>query len=82
MALGVSTEQLAVISADLNDFVRLVRHGTAPEARRFADRTATLADDVREHLALASRLMAALKPAAIWPRRRPGTRANRRQQFP
>jgi hypothetical protein len=63
-ALGASTERLAVISADVNELIRTVGRGGVPEARQFDDRMVSLAGDVRQHLALASRLMAALQPAA------------------
>ena len=64
MALGVSTERLAVISADLSELIRVVGRSGAPAARRFDDHMADLAGDVRRHLVLAARLMTALKPAA------------------
>ena len=64
MALGVSTERLAVISADINELIRFVGRSGAPSARRLHDHMAALAADVRQHLVLAAQLMAALQPAA------------------
>jgi hypothetical protein len=72
-ALGVSTDQLALVAADLQDFARLVRQGMAPSAEQFGDTVAMLAGDVRMHLGLAARLMAELKPTAA-PRRGAGKR--------
>ncbi|MDQ2733762.1 MAG: hypothetical protein M3Y55_01955 [Pseudomonadota bacterium] len=62
-ALGLSTERLAVISADINELIRMVGRDL-PASRVFDDRMASIAGDVRHHLVLASRLMTALKPAA------------------
>ncbi|MGZ5652329.1 MAG: hypothetical protein ACXWG8_18545 [Usitatibacter sp.] len=77
-ALGVSTDHLAAVFADVNDLIRLIRHGTLPPASHFDERMRTLADDVRQHLTIASRLMAELKPAAARrayaSRRQPGSR--------
>ena len=63
-ALGVSTERLAVISADINELMRVVGRGGMPAYRQFDDRMVGVAGDVHQHLVLASRLMTALKPAA------------------
>ena len=63
-ALGVSTERLAVISADINELIRVVGRGGMPASRQFDGRMAGVAGDVRQHLVLASQLIAALKPAA------------------
>ncbi len=63
-ALGASTERLAVISADVNELIRVVGRSDVPAARQLDDRIVSLAGDVRQHLVLASRLMTALKPAA------------------
>ena len=62
--LGISTERLAAISADINELLRVVGRGGMPVSRQFDDRMAGVAGDVRQHLVLASRLMTALKPAA------------------
>ncbi|MEO8925185.1 MAG: hypothetical protein ABI330_20560 [Caldimonas sp.] len=63
-ALGVSTERLAVVSADVNELIRVLGRGGMPASRQFDDRMAGVAGDVRQHLVLASRLITALKPAA------------------
>jgi hypothetical protein len=57
-ALGVSTEQLATLSIDINALFRLFAHGSSVEARKYRDRIEGLADEVRHHLQLSSRLMA------------------------
>ena len=62
-ALGESTEQLAVVSTDLDELVRTVRRGTTSSSRLIEDWLRPLLDDVRKHVALASRLMAGLRPA-------------------
>ena len=80
-ALGASTEQLAVVSADINELIRLIRRGSAPAAQQFSDRLGTLAGDVRQHLVLASRLVVELQPAAR-PRQRSGKRPDHWQRAP
>ena len=56
-ALLKSTDQLAVISVDINALIRLVRTGSVTQAAAYRERFLALADDVRSHLALASRLL-------------------------
>ncbi|MGH7186796.1 MAG: hypothetical protein ACREIB_11040 [Pseudomonadota bacterium] len=68
-ALSISTDQLAAIAADVNESMRLIRRGTAPSVQQFNERMTGLAEDVRRHLGVASRLMAELKPAATRPGR-------------
>ena len=65
-ALARSTDQLAVISTDLNAFMRLVGRVPRSELERYRAGILTLADDVRRHLAVAASFIAELKP----PRRR------------
>jgi hypothetical protein len=72
-ALGASTERLAVIAADVSELIRAVGRGGVPAARQVDDRIVTLAADVRQHLAVASRLMSDLQPTA-----RPRQRSSRR----
>lgn len=62
-ALGVSTDQLAAVSADVCDFIRLFRSDSSPPVVQLGDRMRALTDVVRQHLVIASRLMADLKPA-------------------
>jgi hypothetical protein len=53
-----SSDQLAVLSADLNALVRLLRHGSSTEAEKYCRRIETVDADIRGHLDLASKLMA------------------------
>jgi hypothetical protein len=62
-ALARSTDQLAVISTDLNAFMRLVGCVPRSELERYRAGILTLADDVRRHLAIAASFIAELKPA-------------------
>ena len=77
-ALGLSTERLAVLSADVNELIRLLRRERVPVARQFSDPLVTLVGDVRQHLVLASRLMVELQWAAGM-RQRSGKRPDRWQ---
>ena len=63
-ALATSNDRLASMASDLKDFVRLVRMSDAPSVNAYRERMATLIDDLRLHLNLASELMTALRPAA------------------
>lgn len=80
-ALGASTEQLAAVSADINELIRLIRRVGEPATPHFSDRLGTLAGDVRQHLVLASRLVVELQPAAH-PRQRSGKRTDHWQRDP
>jgi hypothetical protein len=57
-ALLKSSDQLAVLSADLNAFVRLLRYGSSTEVEKFRHRIETVDADVRRHLDLASSFLA------------------------
>jgi hypothetical protein len=70
-ALGVSTEQLAALSTDLNALIRVVSCGSVGEAPQFRERLGSVADDVRRHLALSSRLLTSLTSVAVGARRGP-----------
>ena len=61
--LGKSTEQLAVVSSDLNELIRVIRRDTASSDRLIDDWLRPLVQDVRQHVGLASRLMSELRPA-------------------
>jgi hypothetical protein len=56
-ALLASSDQLAVLSADLNAFERLLRHGSSADAQKFRQRIEVMDADIRRHLDLASKLM-------------------------
>ena len=59
--LGRSTEQLAVVSADLNELMRTMRRDAASSERFIEDRLRPLLNDVRQHVGLASRLVSDLR---------------------
>jgi hypothetical protein len=81
-ALGMSTEQLAVVSADLNELIRTIGRGTVSSGLLVDDRMRALLDDVRRHLGLASRLMAELRPARTVSTQRSDTRAASQETRP
>jgi hypothetical protein len=53
-ALNRSSEELAVMSRDINHLTQLLRQGSVEAARSYAARNETSDRDVRSHLALAS----------------------------
>lgn len=55
-ALRVSTDQLAALSADLNDFMRLLRVGS-PQVERYRQRIERVDADIARHLEEASALL-------------------------
>ena len=57
-ALLASSDQLAALSADLNAFMRLLRSGDSAEVEKYRHRIETIDADIRDHLDLASKLMA------------------------
>jgi hypothetical protein len=59
---GKSTEQLAVVSADLNELIRVIRRDAASASPLVEDWLRPLVNDVRQHVSLASRLMSELRP--------------------
>ena len=65
-ALGTSTEQLAVVSADMNELIRTIRRDAALSGRLIEDWLRPLMDDVRRHVGLASRLMSELRPSRTY----------------
>ena len=66
-ALLTSTDQLAVLSADLNAFMRLLGRGNPAALEPYRASFMSLSKDVHCHLADASRLMSELKPARVKP---------------
>ena len=60
--LGKSTEQLAVVSADLNELIRVARRDGATAEQLIEDGLRPLVHDVRQHVALASCLLSELRP--------------------
>jgi len=62
-ALMASTDRLAALSSDLNALLRLLGQVRAVELESYRAGVGSLLGDVREHLALASALMAEHQPA-------------------
>ena len=62
-ALTGSTDHLAVLSTDLNAFVRLFGHLPNSELQRYRASVVSVAEDVQKHLALASALIAEVRAA-------------------
>ena len=78
-ALNASTDQLAAVSADLNEVVRLLRGQPLPSEEELDEFTRRIEGGVRSHLDLASRVVAELRPArtcATRPTRAKGRRAD------
>lgn len=76
VALARATDQLAVISTDLNAFMRLVGRGTREQLEPYRGRGASLLTDLRDHLDLAGRFLADLQKSM--PLRAAGRRTHRR----
>jgi hypothetical protein len=80
--LGSSTEQLAVVSADLNELVRTIRRGALSSGPLIDDWLRPLMDEVRRHVGLASRLVSELRPTRSCSTQRRGQRADRQEVRP
>lgn len=63
-ALAKSTDQLAVMSTDLQTVLRLIRTASPERAEPFRGKVKTLVEDVRAHLDLACRYLADLPHTA------------------
>ena len=59
-ALNNSSEELAIMSRDINHLTQLLRRGSVEAAKSYATRHETLDRDVRSHLALAAAVLADL----------------------
>lgn len=81
-ALGTSTEQLAVVSADLNELIRTIRRDTTSPGRLIDDWLRPLLDDVRRHVGLASRLMCELRPTRAYSTQGRGKRTEGQETLP
>ena len=68
--LGRSTEQLAIISGDMNELIRTLGRGGVLSGPLLDDWVRPLLDDVRRHVGIASRLVAELRPARALPGQR------------
>lgn len=70
-ALTASTAQLAALSTDLNDYVRLLRRRDFAEAEKYRLRVLSLFDEVRQHVRLNAALAAEVREAVRWKPPRP-----------
>jgi hypothetical protein len=57
-ALRASTEQLATLSVDLQQFLRMLRRGSSEGVARYAERLQAVDVDLRTHLSCASAFLA------------------------
>jgi len=65
--LAKSTEQLAIVSGDLNELIRTLARGGRSSGAHLDDDLRPLLDEVRRHVSAASRLVAELRPARALP---------------
>ena len=70
VTLGSSADQLATVSADLNELIRVLRRDESSSGPLVEQLLKPLTDEVREHLRVASRVVAALRPARTVPSQR------------
>jgi hypothetical protein len=70
-ALTASTNQLAALSADLNDYVRLLRRLNFEEAEKYRQRVVSMFDEVRQHVRLNAALAAEVRAAVRWKPQKP-----------
>jgi hypothetical protein len=61
-ALRASTDQLAVVSADLNELVRTIQRGALSSGPLIEDWLRPLVNEMRRHVDFASRLVVELRP--------------------
>ena len=67
VTLGSSVDRLATVSADINELIRVLRRDASSSGPLVEQLLKPLTDDVREHLHLASRIVAELRPARAVP---------------
>lgn len=72
--LGTSTEQLAVVSADMNELIRTLARGGTLSGPLLDDWLRPLLADMRRHIGVASRLVSELRPARTGPAQRSDAR--------
>ena len=63
VTLGSSADRLATVSADLNELIRVLGRDASSSGPLVEQLLKPLTHDVREHLRLASRVVAELRPA-------------------
>ena len=66
-ALNASTEQLAVVSADLDGVIHALRHYNLPSEKQLGDLVRSILDGMHKHLELSSRALAQLRPTRRHP---------------
>jgi hypothetical protein len=79
-ALNASTDQLAAVSADLNEVIRLFREQPMPSEEELDQLTQRIVAGVRRHLDLASRVVSELRPARRYTTRPPRAPSQRADQ--
>lgn len=70
-ALGASTAQLAALSTDLNEYVRLLRRLNYEEAEKYRQRVVSMLDEVRQHMRLNAALAAEVRAVVRWKPQKP-----------
>ena len=78
VTLGSSADRLATVSADLNELIRVLRRDASCSGPLVEQLLKPLTHDVREHLRLASRVVAELRPARAVPNPRVDATAKER----
>jgi hypothetical protein len=64
-ALAESTDELAILSADANEVIRMLRKGVAPSDAELRHVVRGMVEGTRQHLELASRVVAQLRPTRV-----------------
>lgn len=64
-ALAESTDELAILSADANELIRKLNKDATPSAVDLRHVVQGMVDGTRQHLELASRVVAGLRPARV-----------------
>jgi hypothetical protein len=62
-ALAASTEELAIVSGDMNEIIRRLRTQASPAGEELGHLVRGIVADTREHLELACRVVAEFRPA-------------------
>jgi hypothetical protein len=70
-ALSVSSAEMSSLARDLRHLTSLLRRGSIRAAQEYRERLDAVAEDVREHLMLASAVLSALQPRRDCPSRHP-----------
>jgi hypothetical protein len=81
-ALRGSTDQLAVVSADLNELVRTIQRGALSSGPLIEGWLRPLVDEMRRHVDLASRLVVELRPRSTHSTAQRDRQADRQESRP